>query len=78
MARDHYVIDIQAGRFEEHSNYCFVNSKVQPRTKDKDHVTKQDHYGVWIIFSNDENQNSHIHSAECKCKGGVMATVAML
>ena len=69
MANERYVLDLSAGSFTEHSNYTFVTSKVKPRTKDRDPITKLQYYKQWIIFTNDENSDT-IYSADCNCKGG--------
>ena len=70
MARDGFVLDIRAGGFEDHSDYCFVTSKVKPRTKDKDPITKLDHYKVWIIFSKDEKRKTSIFFSRMQMQRG--------
>ena len=64
-----YVQDITTGPFENFGNYVFRVSKVCPKTREKDPITKLPYYTCWVIFSKIQEE-SIIKSAYCVCKGG--------
>ena len=76
MYEDGYVIDIKVSKCENDMDqtldqYVAILSKVKPRTRDKDPVTKKDFYSSWIITTSAEDfQGGSIFSAYCSCKGG--------
>ena len=65
--KDGYIMDIVFKCYPTNNNVFAIKSKVKPRTRDKDPITKLPYYNVWIICKND---GSRIHSAYCTCKGG--------
>ena len=67
LKKDGYVLDLTAAAYPDSNSVCAVRSKVRPRTRDKDPVTKLPYYNVWIILKKDGNR---IFSAYCTCKGG--------
>ena len=76
MYEDGYVIDVKVTKCENNldqtlDTYFAILSKVKPRTRDKDPVTKKDFYSSWIITTSAEDfQGGSIFSAYCSCKGG--------
>lgn len=76
MKEDRYVLDIKVAKCETEDNvkndkYVSIVSKVKPRTRDKDPVSKNESYCTWIITTSDPAyQGGSIYSAHCSCKGG--------
>ena len=67
LKKDGYIHDVMFTAYPSHINAFAIKSKVKPRTRDKDPVTKLPYYNVWIICKKD---GARIHSAYCTCKGG--------
>ena len=70
MAIDNHCGDIESCQIFGHEGYYALSSKVRPRTRDEDPVTKLKYYSIWIIFSACKSRNTCIYSAYCVCKGG--------
>ena len=69
MAKDGYVRESTICQYKEHHRDFFaVQSKVKPRTQERDPLTKLKTYSVWIIIQADTE--AMVHSALCMCKGG--------
>ena len=69
MAQDGYVLDLQVSNYVDNPEYVILKSKVKPRTREKDPVTKLPHYKTWIIATSASSRGS-LYSAFCSCKGG--------
>ena len=67
MKKDGYVIDLTFQTYPNNDAVFAVRSKVKPRTREKDPVTKLPHYNTWVILKKDGNR---VHSSYCTCKGG--------
>ena len=67
MAIDGYVLDCKTREYDRplgftKTNRIFaVKSKVKPRTKDKDPLTKLPHYGVWILLIDSDVKSAYIY-----------------
>ncbi len=71
MFKDGHVQDIKSVQFDDAPGYFAIISKVKPRTKEKDPVTKLKFYTAWVVLTNSiEFSTGSVYSAYCCCKGG--------
>ena len=69
MVKDGYVREILDAQYlAPHSGYYAIKSNLEPRTQEKDPLTKQKTYSMWIAVA--KTDEGIIHSALCMCKGG--------
>lgn len=67
---DGYVLDLSCGQFSPpFTNYFTVHSKVKPKTRERDPITRLPFYKCWIILTKNKD-SCCVKSAFCCCKGG--------
>jgi len=67
MAIDGYVLDLKCAP-QTIPGVFAVKSRVKPRTREKDPISKLPYYNVWIILR--PTESNRVFSAWCSCKGG--------
>ena len=68
MAMDEFVMDLKAAAYGYFQGVFAITSKVKPRTREKDPITKLPYYKVWILLMGTDS--NRVYSAYCTCKGG--------
>jgi hypothetical protein len=74
LKKDGYILDMVFSCYPTNNNVFAIKSRVKPRTRDNDPITKLPFYNVWIICKKD---GSRIHSAYCTCKGGYVLVILL-